>query len=128
MLPNLAFRSGPNTILPPMNPPKEVGLMRKFVSTARSVTTKQVALPLGILRLMQNLAWLEHYDIRPLLPEELTTVKDYYGHIKELPLEQERNYWAPELLRTADEKLERITTKYQDKLMLILARIVAKAA
>ena len=58
-----------------MNPPKEVGLMRKLVSTARSVTTKQVALPLGILRLMKNLAWLEHYDIRPLLPEELAIIK-----------------------------------------------------
>ena len=111
-----------------MNPPKEVGLMRKLVSTARSVTTNQVTLPLGILRLMKNLAWLEHYDIRPLKPEELAVVKDYYGHIRELPLEQERNYWAPEILKAADEKLDRITAKYQNELMVMLTRIVSEAA
>jgi hypothetical protein len=110
-----------------MNPPKEVGLMQKLVSTARSVTTKQVALPLGVLRLMKNLDWLDPYDIRPLSPEELAIVKDYYGRIRELPLEQERNYWAPELLKAADEKLERITAKYQDRLMAILTRIVSEA-
>jgi hypothetical protein len=127
-LPNLALYLVPSTILPSMNPPKEVGLMRKLVSTARSVTTKQVALPLGVLRLMKNLAWLEPYGVHPLMPEELTVVKDYYGRIRELPLEQERNYWAPELLRAADEKLEGITTDYQDRLMHILARIVTDAA
>ncbi|WP_201982009.1 hypothetical protein [Hymenobacter rubidus] len=111
-----------------MNPPKEVGLLRKLVSTARSVTTKQVALPLGILRLTKNLAWLEPYGIHPLKPAELAAVKDYYGRIRELPLEQERNYWAPDLLRAADEKLERITATYQDKLMAILTRIVSEAA
>ena len=110
-----------------MNPPKEVGLMRKLVSTARSITTRQVPLPLGILRLMKNLAWLEHHGVRPLMPEELATVKDYYGRIRELPLEEERNYWAPDLLRAADEKLERITAKYHDQLMAILARIASGA-
>ena len=95
-----------------MNPPKDVGLMRKFVSTARSVTTGQVGLPFGILRLHKNLHWLKGYGINPLSGEEWDTVNDYYGRIREFPLEQERSYWAPELLEKSDEKLGRITAKY----------------
>ena len=112
----------------PKNPPKEVGLLRKFVSTARSVTTGQVDLPLGILRLEMNLYWLKGYGIKPLSDEELKTVNAYYERIREFPLEQERKYWAPELLRQSDEKLGGITEKYQDKLMSILVRIVSEAA
>ena len=110
-----------------MNPPKEVGLMRKLVSTARSVITKQVELPLGILRLTKNLAWLKHHNVNPLTSEELAIVEDYYDRIKELPLGQERIYWSPELLMKSDEKLERITAKYQEKLLSILSRIVSEA-
>ena len=76
---------------------------------------------------MENLDWLEPFDVRPLRPDKLAAIKDYYGRIRELPLEQERNYWAPELLQAADEKLERITAKYRPKLMEILNRIVAEA-
>ena len=112
----------------PENPPKEVGLLRKFVSTARSVITGQVGLPLGILRLHKNLYWLKGYGINPLSDEDLETVNTYYGSIREFPLEQERNYWAPDILRQSDERLERITAKYQQKIMSILSRIVSEAA
>ncbi|MDQ2771586.1 MAG: hypothetical protein M3Y54_13935 [Bacteroidota bacterium] len=111
-----------------MNPPKEVGLFRKFVSTARSVTTGHVGLPLGILRLHKNLYWLKGYDINPLSNEELETVNTYYELIREFPLGQERSYWGPEVLRKSEEKLDRITAKYQEEIMSILCRIVAEAA
>ena len=112
----------------PKNTPKEVGLLRKFVSTARSATTGQVGLPLGILRLDKNLYWLKGYGINPLSNEDLETVNAYYGSIREFPLEQERNYWAPEILKQSDERLARITAKYEEKIMSILLRIVSEAA
>ena len=127
-MPNLASRLIPNLIRTLMNPPKEVGLMRKFVSAARSVTTGQVGLLLGILHLNKYLFWLKGYAINPLSDEELITMTAYYERVVEFPLEQERNYWAPELLRKSDEKLERITAKYQEKLMSILSRVVSEAA
>lgn len=110
------------------NPPKEVGLLRKLVSTARSVTTGQVGLPLGILRLEKNLYWLKGYNITPLTSEELKIVKAYYARIAEFPLEEERLAWAPDILEKLDEKLERITAKYRPQLMEMLTRIVAEAA
>jgi hypothetical protein len=110
------------------NPSKEVGLMRKFVSTARSIITEQVGLPLGILRLNKNLAWLKGYNISPLTDEELKVVKAYYNRIYEFPLEQERLAWAPEKLKEFDEKLERITFRYRPQLMVVLTRIVTEAA
>ena len=110
------------------NPPKSVSLLRKFVSTARSVTTGQVGLPLGIVRLDKNLTWLSYHDIKPLSKEELEIIKAYYERIKEFPIEQERLYWSPDVLQKLDEKLERITAKYQARLMEILSRIVAEAA
>ncbi|MBC6989834.1 hypothetical protein H9I52_09085 [Hymenobacter sp. BT491] len=111
-----------------MNPPKSIGLLRKFVSTARSVTTGQVSLPLGIMRLERNLYWLAQYDIRPLSDEELKTVNAYCSRIKEFPIEQERTYWEPNTLQSLDEKLERITAKYQPRLLSILVRIVTETA
>jgi hypothetical protein len=110
------------------NPSKEVGLMRKFVSTARSIITEQVGLPLGILRLNKNLAWLKGYNISPLTDEELKVVKAYYNRIYEFPLEQGRLAWAPEKLKEFDEKLERITFRYRPQLMVVLTRIVTEAA
>ena len=110
------------------NPPKEVGLLRKFVSTARSVTTGQVGLPLGILRLEKNLFWLKGCNITPLTSAELKIVKAYYALIVEFPLEQERLAWAPDILESLDEKLERITSKYRPQLMEMLTRIATEAA
>ena len=109
------------------NPPKEVGLLRKFVSTARSVTTGQVGLPLGILRLNKNLFWLKRYNINPLTDEELKNPEAYYARIVEFPLDQERLAWAPDILKKLDEKLECITIKYRPQLMGVLTRIVAEA-
>ena len=111
-----------------MNPPKEVGLIRKFVPTTRSITTKQVELSLGILRVMKNPTWLEYHNIRPLTSEELTTIEAYYDRIKELPLGPERTQWSPELLSKADAKPGRITAKYQEKRMSVFSRIVPEAA
>ena len=110
------------------NPPKEVGLLRKFVSTACSITTGQVGLPLEIVRLDRNLTWLKEYDINPLTSDELNIIEAYYGRISELPIEQERLVWAPDKLEKLDEKLERITAKYRPELMEIMHRIVAEAA
>ncbi|WP_216688758.1 DUF2489 domain-containing protein [Hymenobacter siberiensis] len=110
------------------NPPKEVGLLRKFISTARSITTGQVDLSLGILRLEKNLFWLKGYDINPLTTDELKIVNDYYDRIRELPIEEERLAWAPDKLEKLDEKLERITTRYRPQLMEILNRIVTEAS
>ena len=81
------------------NPPKEVGLLRKFVLTARSVTTGQFGLPLGILRLNKNLFWLKGYNINPLTDEELKIIEAYYARIVEIPLEKERLAWAPDILK-----------------------------
>ena len=72
------------------DPPKGVGLLRKFVSTARSVTTGQVELPLGILRLNKNLSWLKGYNTNPLTDEELKIIEAYFAQIIEFPLEKER--------------------------------------
>jgi len=110
------------------NPPKEVGLLRKFVSTACSITTGQVGLPLGIVRLDRNLTWLKEYNINPLTSDELNILEAYYGRISELPIEQERFAWAPDKLEKLDEKLERITAEYWPELMEIMHRIVAEAA
>ena len=111
----------------PKNPPKEIGLLRKFVSTARSITTGQVALPLGIIRLNKNLTWLGYHNIQPLNKEELHIVNTYYNRIKEFPIEQERAYWSPDVLQKLDAKLERITAKCQPELMIILLRVTAEA-
>ena len=110
------------------NPPQEIGLLRKSISTARSITTGQVGLPLGILWLKKNLFWLNGYNINPLTTEELKIVEVYYARIAEFPLDQERLAWAPEALKKLDEKLERITAKYRPQLIATLTRIVAEAA
>ena len=110
------------------NPPKEVGLMRKFVSTARSVVTGQVGLPLGILRLERNLFWLREYDVNPLTSDERKVIRAYHSRIIEFPIEEERLAWAPDKLAELDERLERITAKYRSQLLEILNRIVAEAA
>ena len=109
------------------DPPKEGGLLRKFVSTAYLVTTGQVGLPLGILRSNKNLFWLKGYNINPLTDEELKIVEAYYARIVEFPLEQERLTWVPDILKKLDERLECITIKYRPQLMGFLTRIVAEA-
>ncbi|TGD77134.1 hypothetical protein [Hymenobacter wooponensis] len=109
------------------NPPKSVGLFRKFVSTARSITTGQVSIPLGVRRLDKHLYWLSDYNIKPLNDAEVATVKEYCALIREFPIEQERNYWAPGVLKEIDERLDQITAKYQPELMNILLRIVTEA-
>jgi hypothetical protein len=85
-------------------------------------------MPLGIIRLDRNLYWLSNHNIKPLSDEELAVIKAYYARIKEFPIEQERNYWSPEILKGLDERLERITAKYHPELMSILRRIVTEAA
>ena len=111
----------------PKNPPKEIGLLREFISTARSITTGQVASPIGITRLNKNLIWLKNYNIDPLAEEELNAVNTYYDCIRKFPVGQERAYWGPEILQKLDIELETITAKYRSELMRILMRVVAEA-
>ena len=85
-------------------------------------------MPLSIIQLHRNLYWLSCHNITPLSKEELQTVNAYYERIKEFPIERERLYWAPDLLRRLDEKLDHETAKYQAKLISILTRIVTDVA
>ncbi|GAB3222874.1 hypothetical protein GCM10027346_01300 [Hymenobacter seoulensis] len=111
------------------DPPKSVGLFRKFVSTARSITTGQVALPLGISRLNKNVYWLKWHKIKPLTDEELKIVEAYYAQIMNYPLdEKQQHIWAPAALQRKQAELKELTDLYRPHLMPILTRIVTEAA
>ena len=109
------------------NPPKSIGLLKKFVSTARSIITGQVGLPLGIMRLHKNFIGCRIHGIKPLSDDDLRIINSYYDLIKEYPIEQERLEWAPDVLQKLDENLERITKASEPKIMPILIRIVTEA-
>ena len=109
------------------NPAKSVGLLRKFVSTARSVTTGQVGLPLGILRLHTILYWLRQQDVNPLVEEDLQVLEAYYAQIIDFPIGDERHSWSLEALQKEDAELQELTALYESQLRAILHKIVAEA-
>ncbi|RSK33084.1 DUF2489 domain-containing protein [Hymenobacter metallilatus] len=109
------------------NPLKSVSLLRKLVSTARSVTTGQVGLPLGILRLHTILYWLRQQNVTPLSEEDVQVLEAYHAQIIDFPIGDERHNWSLEALQKEDAELQELTALYQPQLMAVLYRIVAEA-
>src|SRR5438067_983704 len=92
------------------NPDKRTSFLRKLVSTARSVVTYQVGLPLGCIRLNGILGWLQPHERLdyPVFAEYLDATRD-------LPIGSERLHWNHEALRERDVRLEAINQEFRDR-------------
>lgn len=95
--------------------------LKKLVSNARAIISNQVALPLGIHKLLKIVYWIN--QVEPL-PIDLTLVNEYYGQILNYPLGSDRLLWERMKLLQLDAELEEINRRYREDLLLKCFEII----
>ncbi|QJD80293.1 hypothetical protein [Spirosoma rhododendri] len=94
----------------------------KLISNARAILTNQIALPLGIHKMMKQLYWIE--QIGPL-PIDVSLLREYYQQIQDYPLGTDRLLWNPSKLIELDSAMELITQQYRAKLLWKCLEIIS---
>lgn len=95
--------------------------LRKLISSARAILTNQVALPLGIHKMLKIVTWINQIELVPL---DLTVIKEYHRQIVDYPLSSDRLLWERMKLLQLDTELEEINRLYRKALLLKCFEIV----
>jgi hypothetical protein len=88
---------------------KRDSAIAKVVSTARSIVTYQVGLPVGCTRMSRALTWL-----RPFENVDHPVFDGYRTATMGLPLGSERLDWSRESLSEKDVVLEKLNLEFRD--------------
>jgi hypothetical protein len=102
-------------------PTKQQNYLKKLVSSARAIITNQVALPLGIHKMLKIVFWIN--QIEPLTID-LIQVNEYYRQIMNYPLGSDRLLWNRTKLIQLDAELEEVTRHYRHELLLKCFEII----
>jgi hypothetical protein len=91
--------------------------IEKLVSNARAIISNQIALPLGILKIIRLNIWvLSISQIRPITVD-LTLFREYMDEIGHRPLGTERLQWDKEALKEQDKIIDEITMRYKERII-----------
>lgn len=103
---------------------REINLINKLVSNARSIISNHVAIPLGVLIMSGIISDLRYKEIK--LNIDLNIFNEFYSLINRYAIGTERLRYNFEYLKEQDEKLDHITAKYKNQILSKCFEIVDK--
>lgn len=96
----------------------------KLVSNARAILTKQIEIPLGVLKMGKIMYWIK--CIEPLTEVDLEIFFEFNKKTIVFAIGNERKFWQKEALEIQDKALEILILKYKEEIFDKCFEIVNK--
>lgn len=94
---------------------KRENYIRKLVSNARAIISNQIAIPLGIHKMIKIISWIN--QVIPLESIDFKVFVRCDSKTKNFPLGSERLEYQIEYLKQLDKELDELTLEYKDLIL-----------
>jgi len=91
---------------------KRDGYIKKLVSNARAIISNQIAIPLGVHKMIKIISWIS--QIEPIENIDLSVFSEYDSKTINYPLGSDRLEYQIDYLKQLDKELDKVTLQYKD--------------